>query len=394
LAWIEIMIFDWFSEFNVKGFTAVGEYFEGDPPDIPLTDLLALDARNLKASSQNLLEIDGLPENLEASMSELRWGIRAYFQFQDILSLPFTPGVASYNIFNRHYCYYESLVYLRESVVSWLDINVLAALTLLRPFLELSVLHLYWYLRCENEGYRPYYHWLKSDKDKGKPGFSKALADVFDWIPAKGWVEDRRIDELQRVIRNVYGALCAYNHTPKIHESIAAKGGGLGNVAYESFLFALHVINILLRQVVYLFILTYPMSIFPVEGYKKWGFSGPVGLFFDRCNFAILSTYMKSENIEPFKESLAFVPEVVSLTEWFDGFPMLTQDKIEAGWEEFRQKSATTRPEATHLVERLAISKAFDRALSWAVNYMMEPQADDDIPMQAAEHLMRRLKDW
>lgn len=34
---------------------------------------------------------------------------------------------------NRHYCYYESLVYLRESASCWMSGNTLAAVTLLRP---------------------------------------------------------------------------------------------------------------------------------------------------------------------------------------------------------------------------------------------------------------------
>jgi hypothetical protein len=287
------MILTWFSEFDPKGFGAVGEYFEGAPPDVSLAQLLDFDSKNLKPFSRDLLDIDNLPQNFSASFAELRWGIRAYLQFQDVLNYTFTIDANmkssikfdASTFFNRHYCYYESLVYLRESVVSWLDRNVLAALTLLRPFLELSIFHLYWYLTSESENYKSYYEWLKSEGSKGKPGLTKAIGVVFDKLPTKGWVEGKRLDELKQVIKNLYRGLCAYNHTPKLDESIAAKSGGLGNVAYESFLYALYTTNILLRQIVYLFILAYPMSMFPVAGYKKWGFSGPVGSFFDRCNF-------------------------------------------------------------------------------------------------------------
>jgi hypothetical protein len=276
------------------------------------------------------------------------------------------PNVPLVN--NRHYCYYESIIYLRESVVCWLDRNVLAALTLLRPFLELSVLHLYWYLHCEErkKSYRPYYDWLR-DKE-AKRDFGGTVNDVFEMISAEGYVEDKRLERLKCNIKELYKDLCTYNHTPKVHD-IAVSGGGPGNVSFRSVLYALNITNALLRHIVELFILAYPMSLFPVDRYNKWGFGGPVGLFFDRCNFAILETYIGSENITALKPPLESIPKAKSLIEWFDKSPLPSHDEIEIEWQSFRQDSQI-QVNADQFAERVAIFKAHCRRLSWITNYV------------------------
>ncbi len=150
----------WFS--NNSSFSGYGEYFNSDEPfEISMVSLLNLERKNLKPFTKDA--IDAL-ENVD-TYKELKAGIRAYFQFQDILDLSLTieniDSITKENtrLWNRHYCYYESLIYLKESVTSWLDKNILAGIILLRPFLELSLLHLYWdnrillcYFECTNRG--------------------------------------------------------------------------------------------------------------------------------------------------------------------------------------------------------------------------------------------------
>jgi hypothetical protein len=98
-----------------------GEYVTGDNDlDISLPALLNLKDEDIKSYGKFILEL----LKAEESFLELKAGIRAYSQFQDIfgISLQDTETWA-----NRHYCFYESLVYLKESVVSWLDKNILGA---------------------------------------------------------------------------------------------------------------------------------------------------------------------------------------------------------------------------------------------------------------------------
>jgi len=155
-------LLEWFSDSDLESFAVTVEYFEGAPSDIPLEQILDLDGKDAKPFRSYLLNCDELPSSLSEGLTELRWGIRAYSQFQDILGV--TVDRSTPQMFNRHYCYYESLMYLRESAISWLDRNFVAALTLLRPFLELALLHCYWNLLCEMKGYKRYYDWLEAKR--------------------------------------------------------------------------------------------------------------------------------------------------------------------------------------------------------------------------------------
>ena len=132
------MVSKWFYK-DYREFTAYGEYGEGPPSDVSLIGLLNLNREDLKPFTKDLLNLSQQPQRLQTSLSELSRGINALFQFQDILDV--SLDMETSDLVNRHYAYYEGLVYLRESAVSWLDQNVLAGLTLLRPFLELSVFH-------------------------------------------------------------------------------------------------------------------------------------------------------------------------------------------------------------------------------------------------------------
>lgn len=372
----------WFSEFAPGGFAITGECFQGKPPAASLPELLQLlqiDADRMRPFARELVAHANDQPSVLGPLLDLVRGIRAYLQFQDIMSIVVDPATP---LENRHYCYYESIVYLREAVVCWLDGNVLAALTILRPLLELSILHCYWKTRCEDSTYETYYAWLEG---KGrKPGFAVGLAYVFERIPAMQRVGPVRSDKLQRGLTQAYAALCAYNHTPLLSESVAAASGAVDGISLEMFLYALHMLNALLRQLVYLYILVYPMSLFPVDGTTKFGFSGPVGLFFDRCNFALLEDFIGHRDTSRLAGLLRSLPEVMSLTKWFEDMRRLSTEEIEADWHKVERERELRLPEDAGastaqavMIQRLAADKAHYRALRWALNYVNPPSSGE-----------------
>ena len=219
----------WFDDNSA--FFGFGEYFESDnPPKVSLLTSLALNPNDLKSFTKDALEY----LDQDDSGKELKLGFQAYSQFQDILNIVVHDEKS---IWNRHYCYYESLVYLREGVVSWLDKNILAGMALLRPFLELAMLHVYWYLRCERVGYDNFYRWLNGKKEK--PPFKNQLDYIFDNLPSKSVISPKRLNNLKEALYGFFKALSTYNHTPKIDESLVNLGGGLGNISLDSFYYYL-----------------------------------------------------------------------------------------------------------------------------------------------------------
>jgi hypothetical protein len=374
----------WFTDDGPE-FFSFGEHFDGSTvPYASFGVLLQLERDNLKPFTRDALKF------LESDKSavELNWGFRAYSQFQDLLGL-----TLNYNspVWNRHYCYYESLVYLRESIAAWLDKNVLSAMTLIRPFLELSIFHLYWYLRCEHNDYDDYYLWLQGKK--GKPPFKNQLDFVFDHLPTKDFVSRKQLDKIKQILNNSYKGASTYNHTPQIDESVVSLGGGAGKISFYLFFFYMASLNLVLRQLVYLHILAYPMSLFPVDRHKKWGYGGPVGLFFDLSNFAMVKEFLGLDNLQRMKSNFHTLQEVKDLLSWFEGQPDLSEAEIEKSWQEFiGDKSHSYEKRKEH---RMAIFKAHFRGLGWWMNYFHEAQTEDDeISDEMLEKIWKRVNNW
>ena len=384
-------IFEFFSDSDTVHF-AYGEYFSSDEsPDVSLIHLLSLDTDKLKPFTKAVLDESEYPQDFKETMKEIRFGIHAYSQFQDILDIAISFDNPNDSMLNRHYCYYESLVYLRESVVAWLEENILAGLVLLRPFLELAVFHLYWYLRCKDGDYEPFYKWLTNEK--GKPPFKNQFEYVFSHLPTLNWLDEKRINLTKTTLENIYRTCCAYNHTPKVDESILSLGSGRGQISALGFFYYLSFANILLRQVVHLYVLAYPMSLFPVERHKKWAVSGPVGLFFDKNNFAILAAYLGKETVSGLRKKLVLMPEIKSLLEWYEQHPDLSAEEINTDWERFKKEN-NIQQDAEHIGQMIASGKSHSRALGWALNYLQVPKNVDDISDEMLTKMRQLLRVW
>jgi hypothetical protein len=299
-------------------------------------------------------------------------------------------------MFNRHYCYFEGLIYLRESISSWLDGNILASLTLLRPFFELSLLHIYWYLRCEGNSYRPFYDWL--DGRKEKPPFKNQLDFVFENLPSTNNADPKRVSQIKEFFSRNWKGMSTYNHTPKVDESIVSISHSSRAISFEGLLLYIESASMLLRHIIYLYILCFPMSLFPIDRVRKWGIGGPAGLFFDHQNFRLLSAYVGNDNVEKMKSELKDVEEVKTLTTWYEGFPDITQNEIEESWKEFIKEVAEEG--ASHLNElkdagqRLASHKAHFRTLNWFMNYHYEEKSLSDYSDEKFKRIQKAMKSW
>lgn len=377
--------------FKPPAYVSFAEYFSGStPPDISLTLLLGLDKENLKPFTKDALAFLKNSEDYKS----LRDGVSAYLQFQDILDLNLT-GTEAFT--NRHYCYYESMVYLREGIASWLDGNVLSAMTILRPFVELATLHIYWYVISETKGYKTYYEWFNGNKNK-KPHFKNQIAITFTKLKENLNIEPKRLLQTKETLINAFNVLSSYNHTPQVDESMTGISRSTNNLSYETFYYFLFQINILLKQIVYLYVLAYPLSLFPIDRVKKWGFSGPVGIFLDEMNYHSIASYLGEQNITKLRASLSKLENVKLKLDWYHSFPDLSPLEIETDWKRFliETNSETSLPaNVSDLGNRIAIHKAEFRALNWHMNYHhAEKDVDKIMSDQALEKILKRLNNW
>lgn len=381
----------YFQDGSTKSFIGYGEYFDGPAKDIPLKTLLGLKEDELKPFTKALLNENNFGK--EDSLIELSRGLSALHQFQDILEV--TLDARGSPLENRHFLYYESLIYLHESINSWLDKNVLSGMTLLRPFLELSVFHLYWYLKG-NSNFTSYYDWLTSNTHKGTPSFQFALNHVIENIPVQSCLKRHRLVELKQILLNMHKQLGTYNHAPKMDEALNANFAGLGNVALEDFFYYLHTTILLLHQIMFLYILVYPMSLFPVEKHKKWGFGdGPVGLYFDHCNFLRLEAFIGKDNTKTMADSLSQSDKVQSLLNWFNNLSDLTSDEIKDDWKEFCKQCHNSQDlSGDDISKQLAVAKAYNRSMNWAMNFVSLAPQNKTMQDEVYDKLRKRMRTW
>ncbi len=374
--------------------------YQGSPDSILLT-ILGISRKNLKPYTEDLFSL--FRENQE--FSELVSGIQGYIEFQDILDisinaeLDFKPRTAAeilrMHVWNRHYCFYESLFYLRDSISSWLDGNLLASLALLRPFLELSVLHIYRHVTADKNGHEKHLEWVHGKKNK--PNFHAMVDLSVERIEAAEFCNTERLNLLKESLKKAFKNLCAYNHSPQLDESISTMSKGNLSISAESVLFYLVVASFVLRQVIYLFVLAYPTSLFPVDKYKKWGVSPPVGLYFDEYNYAAIREFLGEGNLETLKLQLENCDDVVDLMSFYNSCEDLPDETLNELWANFcKQTKMQMNSSITDRKKRILLSKAVIRAINWASSYTEkdnEGRMDNDT-LDSLMNSWRKLKDW
>jgi len=383
-------LFNWLGK--PEGFSAVGEYFSTEePPDRSLLQILGVEQDTLKPLTVEMLE--SLKDT--AFIKSLKSGCRAFFEFQDIFPLTVRAKdiaqLDAAHLINRDYCYYESLVYLRSSVMASLDKNPVAAMTLLRPFLELSVLQLYWFTRSETDGYGAYYKWL--DGSHEKPGFARQIEQIMKKLSAREVIPQDRLKRLKETLRTVYASLCSYNHGPKMSESMAGLSGAQTGMSLDSFYLYLATIDLLLSQIIYLYILAYPMILFPVERTKKWGVSGPIGIYVETNAHSLLKAYLGERSVQTLRASLSALPQVTHLLESFSNQPDLSDVEQEEEWNDFVQRCGV-KENPPQWPARIALNRSYYRALRWSLNYIDSRTADDEVDHDEVERMFECAKSW
>ena len=154
----------------------------------------------------------------------------------------------------------------------------------------------------------------------------------------------------------------------------------------------------MLKQIVYLYVLAYPLSLFPIDRVKKWGFGGPVGIFFDEMNYHSIALFLGEQNVAKLKTSLSKLENVKLNLDWYRGFPDLSPLEIETDWKRFltdTNSEASLPTNVTDLGNRIAIHKAQFRALNWRMNYHhAEKDVDKIMSDQALEKILKQLNNW
>ena len=369
-------------------FIGYAEFFHGKPPDYSITKILNIKKRELNAFGKKTIKENYDEREINNYLKKLKFGVHAYMQFQDLLDQSLTLADEKdieKDLFHcRHYCYFESLVYLRQCVIGLLNNNVISSLVLMRPFLELSILNLYWHYLSKKRGVYRLTEWMKGER--GKPPFKNSLEYVL-----KNHLETTsKIKKSVNIIKNhlekIFSSLSDYNHTPKLPKSIGAKSGGLNIPHLEDFLYSIHMINVIIFPLVLLYTISYPMILFPVDEYRKFGFRGPMNVFADECHFKILAKYLNKNQINFLKKIMKKSDIVQGNLDFYNQNPDLSKKDIIQSWNETNKNKKTKTNNINVLITK---HKAKFRGVQWFMNYIQyneyRKNIDDEISDEEVE---------
>ena len=254
---------------------------------------------------------------------EVAWLAQALIEFVDLTN--FTPppkGRFQY----KNYLYFETVHALRESTVGMLNGSPRASTGLLRSVFEMLLLHCWWQKRIERKGNTgDFYDWL--EKKRSKPKFRDIVANNLDWL------EIETVPDVREDIQRTYDRLCTYVHAPVRNEScIILNKGNVDQASIEVLRNWLVLARDLLRIGLEHFVHLYPQSLFPVDILRKFGFSPPAGMYFDRYNFVPLQAAFGEGRIKTYQSRLQNHETVENVKNIYDSQPDRTDEEILESW--------------------------------------------------------------
>ena len=132
-------------------------------------------------------------------------------------------------------------------------------------------------------------------------------------------------------------------------------------MSLDSFYLYLATVDLLLSQIVYLYVLVYPMVLFPVERTKKWGVCGPIGIYVEANAHSLLKAYLGEKSIQTLRASLSGLPQVTDLLEIFNNQPDLSDAEQEEEWNDFVQ-GVGVKENPPQWPARIALNRSYYRA--------------------------------
>jgi hypothetical protein len=361
-------------------FSASVEIFSGAPSEKSFKDVFGIENEELNKYGSILVDWMSIESETRKYFSKLHWLIRAIMQFQDLLSLTLIEIPKDTNelseIFCRHHCYYEALVYLRSGVLSLININSIASITMLRPIVEQFIYSVYWDIIQDDGNINKYNSWLRTKK--GKPTFKDAMAKIESDLSQKRNKIVNRISKVCMGIKDGYHVLCTWTHTPTVDDSFTTGGFGPIQGDLGDWMFCIHMYNMALINILHLYIYQYPMSLFPVDLIHKWGCNMPVGVFVDEWSAAIIEKALGDSSIKKLRDVFADDQEVIAKLDHANKFTILSDDEIWKTWDNSQNKPVgAEKPNDIQMLS--AQQKAQIRSMGWAFNYMPKMKIEEKL---------------
>ena len=137
--------------------------------------------------------------------------------------------------------------------------------------------------------------------------------------------------------------------------------------SFADWVFCVHMYNAALLSILRLYVYQYPMSLFPINLIRKWGWKMPIGVFVDECSGGIIEEALGKHQADKLREILLKDQEVSEKLQHANSFPALTDDAIWETWHTSSDKRDGLQC-PKDIPSMAAQLKGLVRSTAWAFN--------------------------
>ena len=292
---------------------------------------------------------------------------------------PADPGF----ILMQHHAYLEATLALGDGLAAGLSGHPRPALAMLRPFVESAVTEVY--IHGDPSG-RRLWDYLRYLAGTGhRPRYGQMIDAIFK--------EPRftAVASFREQIDTLYGSISSSAHAQTPDEALLHMRDGNQAVAtYPELVFWISFLGIAVHRMLTLLVLRFPMTLFPVDIERRYGFNPPAGMFADETISASVREGLGVRHADALTSFLRDDEDVQSILDFYKRSPELTDQAIDADWERSRREGGSKPGQTVPRHGRWAMVKAEMAALQWATDMaraiaLVPPEADID-----PDDIMRR----
>lgn len=291
-----------------------------------LTKILGLEDNLLSETAKSTLGCfeKETEKEIVAAYQDFKWKLLAFIQIQDILTGTLYDGEETLSFCHQWYFFYESKYILIESILCSLNGFYLAANSLLRLFLEFSLLQNYYFRRTTKERS---FRTLEQYFDAGvNPSWNTIMKSC---MPRDNFTKPIR----KRISLHLEGLSKASAHPYHPQQSPKHSGSFAPEPSLQR-VYSLHTIaRIILEAALWIYYVNFPMLFHPVDILKKFGFKVPVGVFIDEFGGHIIKKSLSEDDHKHFLKYSKNSEQVSSLLDYYHSREDMTDDEIMTSWD-------------------------------------------------------------
>jgi hypothetical protein len=287
-----------------------------------LLDALGLQTADLSDMAKATLAALGqLGEQTRQSWLDFRWKLSAFQALQDIFDCPLGPGGDLRIIFQQYYFYYESALLLAECVLAGLNGLYTASDSLLRPFLEFSLLQNYFHRLSTTGSYRAVEHYFATAHAPARATLLKgALPDDAFCRPIKFRCKTH-LEGLSESTQHPYHPQMSPLQHRRTRHGHSFEG-----------IFFWQKIHFVLDAALWVYYANFPALFHPVDVLRKFGFNTPLGILVDFNNAELVRRSLNVSDYHAFKSYAEQQETTATTLAWARERPDLSDEEIAATW--------------------------------------------------------------